>query len=57
MNEARLINKVITGAFKGLNRDQLTQTELELIMLVENRDVLLIGQGKDFAARKKNLQG
>lgn len=57
MNEARLINEVITGAFKGRNRDQMTQAELELIMLVENRDVLLIGQGKDFAARKKHLRG
>ena len=57
MNEARLITEVITGAFKGRNRDQLTQAELELIMLVENRDVLLIGQGKDFAARKKHLLG
>ncbi|MEA9996301.1 KilA-N domain-containing protein [Pseudomonas sp. 10B1] len=57
MNEARLINEVITGAFKGRNRDHLTQAELELIMLVENRDVLLIGQGKDFAARKNNLLG
>jgi hypothetical protein len=55
MNEARLINEVITGAFKGRNRDQLTRAELELIMLVENRDVLLIGQGKDFATRKKHL--
>ncbi|MEB0091799.1 KilA-N domain-containing protein [Pseudomonas sp. CCI4.2] len=57
MNEARLITEVITGAFKGRNRDQLTQAELELIMLVENRDVLLIGQGKDFAARKNHLLG
>lgn len=55
MNEARLINEVITGAFKGRNRDQLTQGELELITLVENRDVLLIGQGKDFAERKSAL--
>lgn len=55
MNEARLINEVITGVFKGRNRDQLTQGELELITLVENRDVLLIGQGKDFAERKSAL--
>ncbi|RMR07374.1 KilA-N domain-containing protein [Pseudomonas syringae group genomosp. 3] len=55
MNEARLINEVITGQFAGRNRDQLTQPELELIMLVENRDVLLIGQGKDYATRKQAL--
>jgi hypothetical protein len=55
MNEARLINEVITGLFAGRDRDQLSQTELELVMLVENRDVLLIGQGKDYAARKAEL--
>lgn len=55
MNEARLINEVITGQFAGRNRDQLNQPELELIMLVENRDVLLIGQGKDYATRKQAL--
>ncbi|MCV4285901.1 KilA-N domain-containing protein [Pseudomonas capsici] len=55
MNEARLINEVITGQFAGRNRDQLTQPELELIMLVENRDVLLIGQGKSYAERKSAL--
>lgn len=52
MNEARLINEVITGAFTGRNRDQLTLAELEIVMLVENRDVLLLGQGKDYRARK-----
>jgi hypothetical protein len=55
MNEARLINEVITGNFAGRDRDQLSQAELELVMLVENRDVLLIGQGKDYAARKSAL--
>lgn len=55
MNEARLINEVITGHFAGRNRDHLTQAELELIMLVENRDVLLIGQGKSYAERKAAL--
>ncbi|WP_019410433.1 KilA-N domain-containing protein [Pseudomonas psychrophila] len=55
MNEARLINEVITGTFTGRDRDQLCQAELELIMLVENRDALLIGQGKDFAERKAAL--
>jgi hypothetical protein len=52
MNEARLINEVLTGAFTGRNRDQLTVAELEIVMLVENRDVLLLGQGKEYRARK-----
>lgn len=55
MNEARLINEVVTGAFAGRNRDQLTLAELELVMLVENRDVLLLGLGKEYAARKVAL--
>lgn len=55
MNEARLINEVITGNFAGRDRDQLSHAELELVMLVEGRDVLLIGQGKDYASRKVAL--
>lgn len=55
INEAKLINQVITGQFAGRNRDQLTANELLLVTLIEIRDVLLIGQGKDFAARKASL--
>ncbi|WP_095115042.1 KilA-N domain-containing protein [Pseudomonas sp. Irchel 3F3] len=55
MNEARLLNEVLTGAFKGRNRDQLSLPELELVVLMETRDVLLLGQGKDYAARKVAL--
>ncbi|MCS4261681.1 KilA domain-containing protein [Pseudomonas protegens] len=55
INEAKLINQVITGQFAGRNRDQLTAHELLLVTLIEIRDVLLIGQGKDFAARKASL--
>jgi hypothetical protein len=55
INEAKLINQVITGEFAGRNRDQLSAHELVLVTLIEIRDVLLIGQGKDFAARKASL--
>lgn len=55
MNEARLINEVITGKFAGRDRDHLTQAELEIVMLVENRDALLIGLGHDYGARKSAL--
>lgn len=55
INEARLINQVITGQFAGRDRDQLSAEELLLVSLIEIRDVLLIGQGKDFDARKKAL--
>ncbi|MXR31989.1 KilA-N domain-containing protein [Pseudomonas sp. PICF6] len=55
INEAKLINQVITGQFAGRNRDELNAHELLLVTLIEIRDVLLIGQGKDFAARKASL--
>ena len=55
INEARLINQVITGQFAGRDRDQLTAEELLLVSLIEIRDVLLIGQGKAFAERKSAL--
>ncbi|WP_397443047.1 KilA-N domain-containing protein [Pseudomonas chlororaphis] len=55
INEAKLINQAITGQFAGRNRDELTAHELLLVTLIEIRDVLLIGQGKDFAARKASL--
>lgn len=55
INEARLINQVITGQFAGRDRDQLSAQELLLVSLIEIRDVLLIGQGKDFNTRKKAL--
>lgn len=55
MNEARLINEVLTGVFQGRDRNQLTIAELELITLMENRDVLLLGQGKGYSDRKVAL--
>lgn len=55
MNEARLINEVLTGVFQGRNRAELTLSELELVTLMENRDVLLLGQGKDYPSRKSAL--
>jgi hypothetical protein len=55
INEARLINEVITGAFTGRNRDLLSAGELELVTMVEIRDVMLMGQGLSFAERKVAL--
>lgn len=55
INEARLINEVITGAFTGRDRDLLSAGELELVTMVEIRDVLLMGQGLSFAERKVTL--
>lgn len=57
INEARLINEVITGSFAGRDRDQLDANELEIITLVELRDSVLIGQGLAYAERKTSLLG
>jgi hypothetical protein len=57
INEARLINEVITGAFAGRNRDQLNAGELELVTLAELRDTALIGTDMPYAERKANLLG
>lgn len=57
INEARLINEVITGVFAGRDRDQLGAHELEVITLAELRDTVLIGQGLPYAERKSNLLG
>ena len=55
INEARLINEVVAGAFAGRNRDQLSAGELELVTLAELRDTALIGRGLSFAERKASL--
>lgn len=55
INEARLINEVITGAFAGRNRDQLSVAELELVTLAEIRDSVLIASGMAYDERKANL--
>lgn len=57
INEAKLINDVITGTFAGRDRDQLSAHELEVITLAELRDSVLIGQGMPYAERKGNLLG
>lgn len=55
INESRLINEVITGAFAGRDRDQLSAGELEIVTLVELRDTMLMGTGMSYAERKANL--
>jgi len=57
INEARLINEVITGAFAGRSREQLSVAELELVTLAEMRDSVLIASGMAYAERKANLLG
>lgn len=55
INEARLINQVITGSFAGRDRDQLNTAELEIVTLAELRDTGLICAGMAYTERRANL--
>lgn len=56
MNEAKLINGVIYGEFKGRDRRDMNRTELREIGMLEQRNIFLIGQGLDYQQRKLALQ-
>ena len=55
-NEARLINWVAKGEFKGLDRDQLTKEELKIISMLETKNIFLLARGMDYQERKQELQ-
>lgn len=55
-NEARLINWVLSGEFKSLNRDSLLTPELDLLAHLEERNAVLIGRGVEYTKRKPMLQ-
>lgn len=54
-NEARLINSVIHGTFKGRDRNQLNDRELEAVVFMEGHNARLIAQGKPYDERKDAL--
>jgi hypothetical protein len=51
-NEARLVNWALTGKFEGLERDQLTSTQLDLLAYLQERNAVLIGRGLQYDERK-----
>lgn len=55
MNEARLINGIMTGIYKGRDRDQLSREELDLVRLLEDRNAFLIAREHTYEQRKKEL--
>jgi hypothetical protein len=55
-NEAKLINWVLSGEFKALNRDSLLTPELDLLAHLEERNAVLIGRGVEYDKRKPMLQ-
>lgn len=55
MNEAKLINGIMTGIYKGRDRDQLSREELDLVRLLEDRNAFLIAREYTYEQRKKEL--
>ncbi len=56
INEARLINGVLTGQFSAMDRDRLSESDLSLLAHLEVRNSVLIGRGLDYTARKLILR-
>jgi hypothetical protein len=54
-NEAKLVNWVITGEFKPLDRDSLAYEELDLLAKLEERNAVLVGCGLCRDERKMAL--
>ena len=57
MNEARLINWALNGEFKGLDRDSLSDYELDLLAHLEMQDLILIASQCSYEQRKTALKG
>lgn len=54
-NEAKLVNWALTGEYKPLDRDQLSDAELDQLALLENRNSVLLARGVDRETRKEVL--
>jgi len=55
MNEHRLINSVVMGEYKGIDRDILTDEQCRLMDELVLHDILLVGWGLTFQERKARL--
>ena len=55
-NEARLVNWALCGEFQKLERDSLSDAELELLAFLEQRNAVLIGRGLSYDQRKPILK-
>ena len=56
INEARLINHAISGEFKSIDREKLSDGELDLLAKLEVRNSVLLGRNISYADRKKLLK-
>lgn len=56
MNEHRLVNSLLTGEYKGLDRESLSTYQLDLLAHLELRNAVLIGTGMPYEQRKGALK-
>ncbi len=54
--EAKLVNWAISGEFKPLDREGLSQDELDLLYNLQKRNTVLMGAGMTYADRKESLK-
>lgn len=55
-NEHRMVNSLLLGEFKGIDRDTLTPGQLDLLAHLELRNAVLIGAGMSYEQRKGALK-
>ena len=55
-NEARLLNSILTGEFAAVDRESLSDDDLDLLGRLEIRNMMLIAQGIGYQERKKRLR-
>lgn len=56
INEARLVNGVLSGQFSALDRERLSESDLSLLAHLEVRNSVLIGRGLPYPDRKLLLK-
>lgn len=55
-NEARLINSMLSGEFRGMDRDAMSESDLALLAYLEERNAILIGRDVPYEQRKHVLK-
>lgn len=55
-NEARLVNYALTGVFSSVNRDGLSDDELDRLAMLEQQNTLMIARGIEYEQRKSALE-
>lgn len=55
MNEHKLINSLLTGEYKGMDREKLSLYQMDFLAHFEIRNTILIGLGMDYQHRKEAL--